>query len=132
MTTHYRNALLAGAIAALISSPGWVCAQQVQAPQADNAHQGPPTAGAQPSSANPMKSVPEGPFIMPSEGATHRNDTLLSALTPRQLTHIARPIEGGEHFHGVGCEVVQDASMFIAQHLEEMACEQGYILTTLP
>jgi hypothetical protein len=88
MTTHFRNSLLAGAIAALISLPGWVCAQQVQAPRSESGHQGPPTAGAPASSANPMKSVPEGALIMPSEGATHRNDTLLSALTPHQLTHM--------------------------------------------
>jgi glucose/arabinose dehydrogenase len=87
MTMQYRNALLAGAIAALIASPSWVCAQQVQAPQPDNAQQGQPTTGAPTPSANPVKPVPEG-VLMPPEGATHLNDTLLSALTPQQLKHL--------------------------------------------
>jgi PRC-barrel domain len=87
MTTQYRNSLLAGVIAALIAAPGWVSAQQEQAPQVDSGHQGPPTVGAPAPSANPMKSVPEG-ALMPSEGATHRNNTLLTALTPQQLKHM--------------------------------------------
>jgi hypothetical protein len=49
-----------------------------------------------------------------------------------ELTHISRPIEDSEHFHGVGREVVQGTSMFLAQDLEEMTREQGDILTTLP
>jgi sporulation protein YlmC with PRC-barrel domain len=88
MTTHYRNAVLVGAIAALMTSPAWVSAQQEQGPQVDSGHQVQSTGGAPAPSATPMKSVPEGALIMPSEGATHRNDTLLSALTPQQLKHM--------------------------------------------
>jgi PRC-barrel domain len=87
MTTQYRNSLLAGAITALIAASSWVSAQQEQAPQADSGHQGPPTVVAPAPSANPMKSVPEG-ALMPQEGATYRNNTLLSALTPQQLKHM--------------------------------------------
>jgi len=87
MTTHYRNALLAGAIAALTASPSWVSAQQAEAPPTTSGQQEQPTVGAPPaSSANPMKSAPVGALL--SHDTNHRGDRLLSALTPQQLKHM--------------------------------------------
>ena len=86
MTIHYRNALLAGAIAALTASPSWVSAQQAEAPPTTSGQQEQPTVGAPASSANPMKSAPVGALL--SQGTNHRGDQLLSALTPQQLKHM--------------------------------------------
>lgn len=80
MTTQYRNSLLAGVIAALMTSPAWVSAQQGQAPQADSGHPVQSTGESPASTENQMKSVPQG-ALLPS----HPDDSLSSALTPQQL-----------------------------------------------
>jgi len=80
MTTQYRNSLLAGVIAALIAAPGWVSAQQAQSPQTEGGHPAQSTGEAPASTENHMKSVPQG-ALLPS----HPDNSILSALTPRQL-----------------------------------------------
>jgi hypothetical protein len=88
MNIKYRKSLLAGMIASLMASPGWLAAQQMQAPQSESERQGqqmgdsPAPSGERIWSESPSAE----PATNPAAGAIiTRGDPLLSALSPLNL-----------------------------------------------
>jgi hypothetical protein len=87
MNIKHRKSLLAGVITTLMAAPGWLAAQQLQSPQTGSERHGQPTGRSPAPSGYQIRSLPEGALLAtsPAGGATHGNDTLLSALTPQDL-----------------------------------------------
>jgi len=87
MNIKYRKSLLAGVIATLMAAPGWLTAQQLQAPQPDSERHGQQMGDSPAPSGKPIQSEPSSmePAMNPAGAATQGDDTLLSALTPQHL-----------------------------------------------
>jgi hypothetical protein len=88
MNITYRKSLLAGMIAMLLASPGWLAAQQLQAPQAGDERQGQQLDESQAPSGERLRSEPAHaePATNPAGGTLIlKGDPLLSALTPKHL-----------------------------------------------
>ena len=58
MNIKYRKSLLAGVIATLMASPGWLAAQQLQAPQTDSERHEQQMGDSPAPSGKPIQSEP--------------------------------------------------------------------------
>jgi sporulation protein YlmC with PRC-barrel domain len=87
MSINYRKSLLAGVIATLAASPGWSAPQQAQPPQPERQHNLQQTGEAPGPGGGQQRLLPEysAPAKSPTGHAAQGDESLISALTPRQL-----------------------------------------------
>ncbi len=89
MNIKYRKSLLVGAIATLMASPGWLAAQQLQAPQPDSERHEQQMGDSAAPSGEPIQSEPAAWNPRRTLQARQlRGINLLSALTPHHLKHM--------------------------------------------
>jgi PRC-barrel domain len=98
MHINYHKSLLAAVIATLAASPGWSAAQQALPPQPESQPNGQQTGGAPGSSGGQLRLLPEysAPVKSPAGHAAQGNESLISALTPRQLKQMEVVSASGE------------------------------------
>jgi hypothetical protein len=90
MNIKYRKSLLAGVIATLMAAPGWLAAQQLQAPQPDSERHGQQMGDSPAPSGKSIRPEPSSvePATNPAGTTTQGDNTLLSVLTPQHLKHM--------------------------------------------
>ena len=98
MNLNYRKSLLAGVIATLAASPGWIAAQQAQPPQPDSQLNGQQPGEAPGLSGGQLRLLPEysAPVKNPAVNAPQGKESLISTFTPKYLEQMEVVGESGE------------------------------------